>query len=81
MGEVIAARILSSFDMEKKEKKSKRAYYNSLKERLESTKCELNRAIDVFNNITDPKLIDVYIYKITMEQKRYDQILSEIKEI
>lgn len=53
----------------------------SLRENIEQTKSELNCAIDNFNNVTEPKLIDFYIYKIQAEQNKYDQLLCEYKAI
>ena len=53
--------------------------YNELKQRLCETKQELNAAIDNFNSVTDPKLTDVFIYKIQSEEAKYEHILREIK--
>ncbi len=63
-------------------KKSDKIYekrINELKSNIEDTKSELNLAMENFNNVTEPKLIDFYIYKIQSEQTRYEQLLSEYK--
>ena len=52
-----------------------------LKEHIEYTKSEMNAAMSNFNNVTEPKLIDYYIYKIQSEQNRYEQLLIEYKSI
>ena len=76
---VILTRFLNLFDTSKKEKTAENKHLNELKARLNQTKLELNAAIENFNNVTDPKLIDVYIYKIQSEEARYEHILNEIK--
>ena len=48
---------------------------------IEDTKTELKLAMDNFNNVTEPKLIDFYIYKIQSEQTRFEHLLSEYKVI
>ncbi len=52
---------------------------NELKSDIEQAKRELQTAMDNFNNVTEPRLIDFYIYKIQSEQTRYEQFLSEYK--
>lgn len=52
---------------------------DELKHSIEHTKSELNCAIENFNNVTEPKLIDFYIYKIQSEQTHYDQLICEYK--
>lgn len=54
---------------------------NDLKSSIEQAKTELNCAMENFNNVTEPKLIDFYIYKIQSEQNRYEQLLSEYKDM
>ncbi len=53
---------------------------NELKFNIEHTKSEMHQALENFNNVTEPKLIDFYIYKIQSEQTRYEQLLLEYKE-
>ncbi len=70
------------FSFAKKEEPNERlASLEELKKRLKRSSLELNAAIDGFNSVTDPKLIDVYIYKIQSEQMNYDRILCEIKKL
>ncbi len=47
---------------------------------IENAKIEIKLALDNFNNVTEPKLIDFYIYKILSEQTRFEHLLSEYKE-
>ena len=63
-------------------KKTDEAYERHLNELLSSiehTKSEMKCAIENFNNVTEPKLIDFYIYKIQSEQNHYDQLICEYK--
>ena len=65
-------------------KKPDRTYeirINELKSNIEDTKAELKLAMENFNNVIEPKLIDFYIYKIQSEQTRYDQLISEYKSM
>ncbi len=72
---------LNIFLKPKKEKKSENLYLNQLKKQLKDSKENLECAIDNFNNVTDPKLVDIYIYKIRAEEARFEHILGEIKEL
>ena len=54
---------------------------DGIKSSIEHVKSELYQAMSNFNNVTEPKLIDFYIYKIQSEQTRYEQLLSEYKEL
>lgn len=54
---------------------------NELKSNIEHTRAEMHFAMENFNNVTEPKLIDFYIYKIQSEQTRYEQLISEYKAI
>ena len=63
-------------------KRTDKAYddhINRLKANINNAKQELHLAIENFNNVTEPRLIDFYIYKIQSEQTRYEQLLSEYK--
>lgn len=51
-----------------------------LKESIEICKEDLAMAQQNFDNVTEPKLIDFYIYRIQSEQSRYAQLLAEYKE-
>ncbi len=64
-------------------KKADKAYemqINQLKSNIDNAKHELHLAMENFNNVTEPKLIDFYIYKIQSEQTRYEQLLNEYKD-
>lgn len=53
--------------------------YNALKKDLETAKSNLHTAMTNFDNVTDPKLVDMYIYQIQSAQTQYEHILNEIK--
>lgn len=74
-------KFVSFFDTARKVKKTESPHLKELKKQLYDSKLELEAAMDNFNNVTDPKLIDVYIYKIQSEEARFEKILSEIKEL
>ena len=46
-------------------------------EDLEKTKCELETAYCGFDNVTDPDLIDCYIYEVNAIMKRYRYLLNQ----
>jgi len=75
------SKFISFFDTAKKTKQTEDHCLKELKRQLYESKLELEAALTNFNNVTDPKLIDVYIYKIQSEEARYEKILSEIKAI
>lgn len=51
-----------------------------LKHDLNVAKASLKIAMTNFDNVTDPKLVDMYIYRIQSAQTQYDHILQEIKK-
>ncbi len=55
------------------------ARLQALKDNIDSARDEILQATENFNNVTEPKLIDLYIYKIQSEQSRYEQLLAEYK--
>jgi len=65
----------------KRKNKIHEKHISELKSHIEEAKLEINLAIDNFNNVTEPKLIDFYIYKISSEQTRFEQLLSEYKNL
>ncbi len=67
--------------LKKKPDKTYEKRINELKSNIEQTRTEMNRAMENFNNVTEPKLIDFYIYRIQSEQTRYEQLISEYKTI
>lgn len=50
-------------------------------EDLEKTKCELDTAYRGFDYVTDPDLIDCYIYDINAILKRYKYLLELVDEL
>ena len=71
------SRVISS---EKKTAALRDAKQRELISSIENAKAEIKLALDNFNNVTEPKLIDFYIYKILSEQTRFEHLLSEYKE-
>ncbi len=65
----------------KQKDKTKEKHISEIKAHIEETKTEMNIAMENFNNATEPKLIDFYIYKISSEQSRFEQLLSEYKRL
>ncbi len=53
---------------------------HALRKSLDDCKKKLHYAQDNFNNVTEPRLIDFYIYKIQAEQSRYEQLLMEYRK-
>ncbi|MBR2453010.1 MAG: DUF2508 family protein [Clostridia bacterium] len=53
----------------------------ALRSSIEHTKANLAYAIENFNNVTEPKLVDFYIYRIQSEQTRFEQLLAEYKAL
>ncbi len=51
-----------------------------LKADIEDSKIKIQTAQENFNNVTEPKLIDFYIYKIQAEQSRFSQLLCEYRK-
>lgn len=51
-----------------------------LVEEINMTKKALYTAYSNLNYVTDPDLIDCYIYRLNSEQKRYKYLLQKAKE-
>ena len=49
-------------------------------EELEKTKAALEIAYSGFDNVTDPDLIDSYIYEVNAIMKRYRYLLQRVAE-
>ena len=77
----ISATLNRMMNMKKKHDKIRENHIRELISNIEQSKAEMKLAMDNFNNVTEPKLIDFYIYKIQSEQTRYEQLLSEYKEL
>jgi hypothetical protein len=50
-------------------------------EDIEKTKCELEIAYAGFDNVTDPDLIDCYIYELNSIMKRYRYLLNQAAKL
>lgn len=63
-------------------KKKSPATYDEkyLLQELMMTKKAMYTAYSNLDNVTDPDLIDCYIYQLNSEQKRYNYLLAEAKE-
>lgn len=81
----LSTNITSTFtrmiNAKKNQNKAFEAQVRELIANIEETKYELKLAMDNFNNVTEPKLIDFYIYKIQSEQTRFEHLLSEYKTL
>ena len=47
---------------------------------LSQTKAEIDHVYSTFENVTDPDLIDAYIYQLNSAQLRYRFLLNSVKE-
>ena len=56
------------------------ARYTVLLDDLERTKKELDHVYAAFSNVTEPDLIDAYIYQLNSAQLRYRFLLNSVKE-
>lgn len=54
---------------------------NSILEDLEKTRCALENAYAGFDNVTDPDLIDCYIYEVNSVLKRYKFLLEQAAKV
>ena len=63
-------------------KKKSPATYDEkyLLQELMMTKKAMYTAYSNLDNVTDPDLIDCYIYQLNSEQKRYNNLLAKAKE-
>ena len=52
-----------------------------LLQEINLTKRALAAAYSIFDNATDPDLIDCFIYQVNSEQKRYKYLLQKAKEM
>lgn len=70
--------MLHLFHQSQKQKKDTR--YTVLLDDLARTKKELDHVYAAFSNVTDPDLIDAYIYQLNSAQLRYRSLLNSVKE-
>ncbi len=61
-------------------KKSVIPQINPLIEEIYKTKSALDAAYSNFENVTEPDLIDCYIYELKSVQMRYRFLLRQVKE-
>ena len=61
--------------------RKKESKYGSLISDIEKTKVAIESAYSNFENVSDPDLIDCYIYELNAMQKRYTFLLRQVKEI
>lgn len=61
--------------------KKEETKYGSLLADIEKTKLALDSAYSNFENVSDPDLVDCYIYELNALQKRYKFLLRQVKEI
>ena len=60
--------------------KKKDTRYTVLLDDLARTKKELDHVYAAFSNVTDPDLIDAYIYQLNSAQLRYRFLLNSVKD-
>ena len=53
----------------------------SIHEELAQTRCALEIAYSNFDNVTDPDLIDCYIYEVNAVLKRYKYLIEQAAEM
>jgi len=63
------------------QKEEENTPYLLLKDDIEKTTSELNAAYTNMQNVTDPDLIDYYIYQTKAVQMRYRYLLSCAKKL
>ena len=56
-------------------------YQESLMLELQKTRCELEDAYAGFDYVTEPDLIDCYIYQLNAVMKRYRYLLQQTSEL
>ena len=66
----------SYFSKPQEEEKAK-TLRECILEDLEKTKCDLETAFCGFDNVTDPDLIDCYIFEVNAVMKRYRYLLNQ----
>ena len=52
----------------------------TLRAEIERTQCTMETVQNLFEQVTDPMLIDCYIYELNAAQLRYQFLLRSIKE-
>lgn len=70
----------STYDTETKPTTGICTQKQQLLDDLRKTKIELEIAYSGFDNVTDPELIDCYIYKLNAVMKRYQYLMQKAAE-
>lgn len=65
---------------ERKKQKKDPNYYALIKD-LEKTKQDLDLAYSNLSSVTEPDLIDCYIYEVQAVQMRYKFLLGRVKQL
>lgn len=64
---------------EKRKTRVLREEYSRVLNGLNSAQNDLTVALNNFNNVYDPKAVDVWIYRIRTAQSQYDNLLCQLK--
>lgn len=62
-------------------RKERRLREDALERELREARLQLRRAYDAFNLVSDPDLIDAWIYEINAWQARYSSLLKQRREL
>ena len=62
-------------------RKERRIRADELERELREARRQLRRAYDAFDLVSDPDLIDAWIYEINAWQARYSSLLRQRKEL
>ena len=58
-----------------------RAERKALRADIESVKTEMTTALINFDYVSDPELVDLFVYKIKSAHMRYDHLLKKAKQM
>ena len=64
-----------------KDRQKLMAEYAEIKQYLDEAKYEMENAENNFNQVSDPKLIDMYIYRIQSARTHYEHLLRAMKKL
>ena len=74
---IVIMKLFLSFLSHPEPKEKSKTLRECILEDLEKTKGELEIAYSGFDNVTDPDLIDYYIYEVNAVLKRYRYLLNQ----
>ncbi len=57
-----------------------RERYNQLFNSANAAKIDMQAAMQNLKNVSDPDIIDIYIYELQKAQVKYDHIIKEMRE-